>query len=103
VQTFDLRTPLLLGFLTFKVPSSESPASRTDHHQALRADPIRGCGSERFPRPIAGSGPDQGALGNAGACGPVGADGTRGSPPRRSAWADLPAAVDPRPAGARGV
>ena len=27
MQTFDLRTPRLLGFLTFKVPSSESPAS----------------------------------------------------------------------------
>jgi hypothetical protein len=26
VQTFDLRTPRLLGFVTFKVPSSESPA-----------------------------------------------------------------------------
>ena len=27
MQTFDLRTPRLLGFLTFKVPSSESPAN----------------------------------------------------------------------------
>lgn len=27
MQTFDLRTPRLLGFVTFKVPSSESPAS----------------------------------------------------------------------------
>ena len=27
MQTFDLRTPRLLGFLTFKVPSSESPVS----------------------------------------------------------------------------
>ena len=26
VQTFDLRTPRLLGVFTFKVPSSESPA-----------------------------------------------------------------------------
>ena len=28
VQTFDLRTPLLLGFFASKVPSSESPARR---------------------------------------------------------------------------
>jgi transposase InsO family protein len=39
VQTIDLRTPLVLGFVTFKVPSSESPAS--DRGRQMSAKPIQ--------------------------------------------------------------